>query len=359
MISRNTIDKIRELPIKEVVSNYVTDLKPAGETFKAKSPFTNEKTASFYVVPDKQLFKDFSTGKGGDCITFVMEHEKLGYVDAVKEICKQFNITLESDTAPPDPKEVERIEMLYKINYAAARKYAKNLWTMDGKHPAFNVVVEEIQRRDFSEETMMQWQIGYAPDEWKYLTSLLIPKGNFQYGLDTGLVKTKNGNNYDAFRHRLMFPVADERGRIVAFGGRHLKGAIVTHSDSDVIKYINSSESAVYHKSKTLYGLFHAIPHIRKTGFAYLTEGYTDVISMHQVSFNNTVGTCGTSLTEDQVTLLKRYTQNVNLVFDGDKAGHTATLRSIDMFLMQGFEVQVTTLPDGKDPDDFIRTFNK
>jgi DNA primase len=358
MISRNTIDQIRELSIVDVVGKYVT-LKKAGSTYKALSPFVNEKTPSFYVVPQKQIFKDFSTGKGGDCITFVMEHENLTYPLAVKAICRDFNITVEDDYEAPvqDPKEVDRIEMLYKINLATARKYAKLLYRMDGKHPLFNVVADELIRREFSEETVIQWQIGYAPDEWRFLTDLLVPKGNYQYGIDLGLIRTKGERNYDAFRHRLIFPIQDERGRIVAFGGRHLNGAVATKTQGDVIKYINSPESDIYHKSKTLYGLFHAIPGIRKAGFANVTEGYTDVISMHQAGFNNTIGTCGTSLTDEQITLLKRYTQKVVLVYDGDKAGIAASSRAINMFLAQGFEVDVLPLPDGKDPDDFVRMF--
>lgn len=359
MISRNTIDAINLLPIKEVIEKYVIGLKPAGQTtFKCKSPFTNEKTPSFYVVCHKNFFKDFSTGKGGGAITFVMEHLKFEYVQAVKEICKEFNIDLEDDGQIPDPKEVERMDMLYKVNRAAARKYAEEFYLMAITHPLFEILNEEILRRQFSIDTVIQWQIGYAPDQWRFLTDLLVPKGNYQFGFDLGLIKTKGERNYDAFRHRLMFPIPDERGQIVGFGGRHLNGAIQTQSEGDVIKYINSPESPVYTKSKVLYGLFQAIPGIRKAGFANVTEGYTDVISMHQAGFNNTVGTCGTSLTSDQVSLLKRYTQNVTLIYDGDKAGIAASLRAIDMFLMQGFEVQVVPLPNGKDPDDFVRMFN-
>lgn len=358
MISRNTIDQIRELSIKDVVSKYVDNLKPSGSSFKAKSPFSDEKTPSFYVVPSKQIFKDFSTGKGGDCITFVMEHEKLSYPLAVKEICREFGIAVEDDYEAPDPKEVERIEMLYKINQAAAAKYADQLYMMDGNDRViFNTVADEIIRREYTHETVMQWQIGYAPDEWQFLTSLIIPKGNYQYGVDLGLIKTKAERNYDTFRHRLIFPIHNERGRIAGFGGRHLNNAVKTHTSGDIIKYINSPESDIYKKNKTLYGLFYAIPGIKKAEHANVTEGYTDVISMHQAGFTNTIGTCGTSLTDDQVTLLKRYTQKVMLVYDGDKAGINATSRSIDMFLAQGFEVQVCPLPDGKDPDDFVRMF--
>jgi len=360
MISRNTIDQIRELSIVDVIGKYVGDLKKAGSSYRAKSPFTDEKTPSFYVVPQKQIFKDFSTGKGGDCITFVMEFKNLNYPQAVKEICSDFNITVEDDYEAPvrDAQETERIEMLYKINQATARKYAEFLYTMDAGHPQFHYVADEIIRRQFTEETVIQWQIGYAPDMWRYLNDLLLNKGNYQHGFDLGLIKTKGERNYDTYRHRLIFPIQDERGRIVSFGGRHLNGAIATQTEGDVIKYINGPESPVYNKSKTLYGLFHAMPGIRKSGYAHVTEGYTDVISMHQAGFNNTIGTCGTSLTDDQVTLLKRYTQKVVLVFDGDKAGIAATSRAIDMFLAQGFEVvDVLPLPEGKDPDDFVRMF--
>lgn len=360
MISQDTIDEIRRLPIKDVIGKYVTDLKPAGSSLRASSPFTNEKTPSFYVVPSKNIFKDFSTGKGGDCIRFVMEHKKLSYPFAVKEICDEFNIKYEDDfkqSAPPDPAAIERKELLYKLNLAAAKKYCKILYNLDEKHAMFPIIDAELKRRNITKEVIMQWQLGYAPDEWKYLATMLIAKGHYQHGIDLGLIKTKNDNNYDTFRHRLMIPIIDERGRVVSFGGRELSGATVTKTDSKGMKYINGPETDVYVKSRVLFGLYQAIPAITKLGYAILTEGYFDVISMHIADCDNTVGTCGTAVTHDQVSLLKRYTQRVMFAYDQDKAGIAATNRGIDLFLAQGFEVEVLPLPAGKDPDDFVRMF--
>lgn len=359
MISQDTIDEIIRLPIKDVVGHYI-DLKPAGHSLKACSPFSNEKTPSFYVVPSKNIFKDFSTGKGGGGIRFVMEHLKLSYPLAVKEICNEFNITFQDDfktSAPPDPSVIERIELLYKLNMAAAKKYCKILYTMPESHTMFPIIDAELKRRNITEEIIMQWQLGYAPDDWKFLATMLIAKGHYQNGIDLGLIKTKNSNNYDTFRHRLMIPIIDERGRVVSFGGRELPGAVVTATDSKGMKYINGPETDVYVKSRTLFGLYQAIPAIQRLGYAILTEGYFDVISMHIANCDNTVGTCGTAVTPDQVSLLKRYTQKVMFAYDGDKAGISATNRSIDLFLAQGFEVEVLPLPAGKDPDDFVRMF--
>lgn len=361
MISRDTIDEVHKLPILEVVTRFYRDpLKSSGHSFRGKSPWTDERTPSFYVVPRKNIFKDFSSGYGGGPINFVMQHEKLVYVDAIKAICKAFNLPITYDENTADPDEAEFIEQLYTVNRATARRYAEQLLEMDGRHPHFNLVAGEILRREFTDETILQWQIGYAPDSWNFLSELMIPKGYHRHGTELGLIRSKEGRTYDVLRHRIVFPIVDERGQVVAFGGRYLPGA--THFTEDPAdkppKYINTAESKIYNKSRMLYGLYYAVHAIQKSGYARVVEGYTDVISLHQAGFCNTVGTCGTALTEEQVKLLSRYTKKAVLIFDGDDAGIRAADRCIDMFLAAGFELQICPLPEGKDPDDFVRMFN-
>lgn len=358
MISRDTIDEVHKLPILEVVTRFYRDqLKSTGSTFRGRSPWTEEKTPSFYVVPRKNIFKDFSSGYGGSAINFVMLHENLHYVDAIKAICKEFNLPVTYEENGADPEENDFIDKLYAVNRAAARRYAEQLLSMDGRHPHFHRVANEIIRRQFTDETILQWQIGYAPDTWNFLSHILTEKGYHRHGVELGLIKTKEGRTYDVLRHRIVFPIVDERGQIVAFGGRYLPGAI--HFNEDPTdrppKYLNTSESKIYNKSRTLYGLYYAVHAIQKMGYARLVEGYTDVISFHQAGFCNTVGSCGTALTEDQVKLLSRYTKKVVLIFDPDAAGIRAADRAIDLFLAAGFELQICPLPEGKDPDEFVR----
>lgn len=355
MISRNTIDAIQQLPIKDVVDKfYKGDLKRMGSSYRGHSPWSDEKTPSFYVVPAKNIFKDFSSGHGGGAVNFVMLTQNLSYPIAVKEIAKEFSIKIEEDANGHDPKEAESIEELYKINRSAARKYNEVLWNklnqsfcdFDDKE-----LLKTIFRRWFTEETICQWQIGYAPKSYDFLYSIAKEKALCEPCLELGLLRKKD-NIYDSFRHRIIFPIHDERGRIVGFGGRRL-------NEEDNPKYLNSSESRIFIKSKVLYGLHFAIHAIRKSGYARLVEGYTDVISMHQAGFTNTVGSCGTSLTTDQVKLLKRYTNKVIVIMDGDDPGQNAADRCIDLFLDEGFQTDLVPLPEGKDPDDFVRMFDR
>lgn len=352
MIARETIDAIQQLPIVDVVAKFYSgELKRTGATYRGKSPWADEKTPSFYVVPAKNIFKDFSSGHGGGAINFVMLQNSLSYPLAVKEICKEFGIKIEEDANGHDPKETEFTEQLYVVNRAAARRYSELLWNLDGNRSHFHTVADEIIRREFTDESLTTWQIGYAPDAWDYLKSIMIEKGFYQHGIELGLIKTKADRTYDVFRHRIMFPIHDERGHIVAFGGRRLR-------EEDNPKYLNSADSRIYTKSKVLYGLHFAIHSICKSGYARLVEGYTDVISMHQAGYTNTVGSCGTSLTPEQVNLLKRYTKKVIVLMDGDEAGQKAADRCIDLFLDEGFQIDLVPLPDRKDPDDFVRMFN-
>jgi len=345
MISPSTIDKVRDLSIVDVVGKFVPDLKKSGANYSAKSPFANEKSASFFVVPAKQIFKCFSSGKGGDGIKFVMEHEKMEYIDAIKTLCAEFSIQIEYESNGLPKEHYDEIELLYKMNKRAAQLYAEQLLTINGNHPAFT---ELINKRRFSPDTLAQWEIGYAPGEvsgeytpgkWNFLAKQIISSGRYQQGIDLGIIKTKGDVNYDTFRNRIIFPIIDHHARYVGFGARALV------ADKYNAKYLNSSDSKVFNKSQTLFGLHFAGHAIRKVGYANLMEGYTDVISFHQAGQNNTVGTCGTSLTEDQAKLLRKYTKNVVMIGDPDEAGQNAMQRNIDILIPHGFEVSVVPMP--------------
>lgn len=359
MISPETIDRVLDLSIVDVVSHYV-DLKKAGSSFRANSPFTDEKTPSFYVVPSKNIFKCFSSGKGGGSVKFVMEHEKLLFPQAIEAICNKFGIQIQYEQNGQPKEYYDEIEQLYKINEATAKRYSEALLEVDGRHPAFT---ELINNRRYTADTILQWGIGYAPGEvsgdytptkWNFLSSTIVQNGYYKQGIELGLIKTKNDVNYDTFRNRVMYPVVDHHGRYVGFGARALK------ADNFNAKYLNSSESRIFNKSKILFGLYYAAHAIRKKGFANLMEGYTDVISFHQAGQANSVGTCGTSLTDDQCKLLKKYTDKVVLFGDSDVPGQNAVMRSIDLLMKHGFQTSVVPMPDiGKkvDPDDLTRMF--
>ncbi len=345
MISPSTIDKVRDLSIVDVVSKFVPELKKSGANYAARSPFADEKTPSFFVVPAKNIFKCFSSGKGGDGVKFVMEHEGIEYIDAIKVLCQQFSIAIEYESNGLPPEHYDEIEMLYKVNRRAAQLYAEELKTINGNHPAF---IELINKRRFTDETLLQWEIGYAPGEvsgeytpgkWNFLAKKMIDAGRYAQGIALGLIKTKNEVNYDAFRNRIVFPIIDHHGRYVGFGARALA------TDKYNAKYLNSDESKVFNKSQTLFGLHFAGQAIRKKGFANLMEGYTDVISFHQAGQNNTVATCGTSLTEDQAKLLRKYTNNVVMIADPDEAGQKSVLRNIDILMQFGFQTSVVQMP--------------
>lgn len=344
MISYATIDAVRDLSIVDVVGKYV-DLKKSGANYRALSPFSDEKSPSFFVVPAKQIFKCFSSGKGGSGIRFVMEKEGFDYPEAIKALCSMFNIDLQYETNGAAPEHYEEIELFYKINQATAALYARELLNVDANHPAFH---ELIDKRLFTADTLLQWQIGYAPGEiggfytpskWNYLTTVMIAKGYYKQGIELGLVKTKDDVNYDVFRGRIVFPIIDHNDRYVGFGGRTLV------NDKFNPKYINSPDSKIYNKSKVLYGLHYASHAIRKRGYVNLMEGYTDVISFHQAGEINSVGTCGTALTADQAKLLRKYTNKAVLIYDPDEAGQNAGARCVDLLLGFGFQCSMVPMP--------------
>lgn len=361
MIKQTTIDAIKALDIIEIIGKHVT-LKKVGNNYKCKSPFTDEKTPSFTVSPAKQIFKCFSSGHGGDGISFVMQHSTCSYYEALKQLAQDHTITIEYENETPESKKAyqekqDRDKILLNLNRAASRQYVKQLMGVEGNHPA---CVELIDKRLYTDETINQWQIGYAPGtsngfapkEWQFLTAPIIEKGLLEVAKAIGLVNSKNGSNYDVFRNRLMFPIHDHNSRLVGFGGRALDA-----KEAKKFKYTNTAETELYTKNATLYGLNFAIPSIRKKGFAYLTEGYTDVISFHQANIDNTVASCGTGLTVQQVQLLKRYTTTVVIAYDADEkgAGQKAAIKGLELFLKNGFYVYIVDFPLGVDPDQFVR----
>lgn len=377
-ITQSTIERVLDAAIYDVVNSYSDiELKKNGPTgYKAISPWGKEKTPSFYVVPGKNIFKDFSSGKGGGPVKFVMEKEQCGFYEAVHKVASIIGERVEYDALPDNHKEVtDHRESLYRINEAAARKYVEQLRQSTVDSPQWT----ELQKRCYTEHTIVQWQLGYAPgdtagyqpNQWKFITNLAGDK-SYQAAIDARLINTKNGHTYDVFRHRLIYPIHDHRGRIVSFGGRALESTVkATPSLSErgqggevftPAKYLNGADSIIFKKENVLFGLHFASKAIRACGYAYITEGYTDVISMHEAGYNNTVGTCGTALTHHQCELLKRYCKKATLFYDGDGPGQKATLRAIDMLVQHGFEVSVVPMPvfdDGRkvDPDDLTRMF--
>lgn len=354
MIKPETIDRLRTLPIYEVLSHWLPDLKKNGSTgYKCKSPFGDEKTPSFYVVTAKNIFKDFSTGLGGDSFRFVMEYEKCSFVEAIEKIAKAVGeqVEYERPATEEEKQRLTHLEELQLINRATCRQYVQQLINekVDATHPAF----QEIDKRRYTPDTIAQWQLGYAPNEWKFLTTLMLDTGKTNEGLELGLIKKGEHGHYDVFRHRLIYPIHDHRGVLVTFAGRYLG------TDKDTPKYINGYESPLYQKQAVLYGLNFAQHAIRKHEYAYLVEGYADVVSLHQVGFDMTVGTCGTALTEKQCELLKRYCSKVVLFPDPDKAGEQAAQRNIHLLMQFGFEVHLVPMPhiEGRkiDPDELTR----
>lgn len=349
MISRETIDEVKtRIDIVDVVSDFVS-LKKSGANYKALSPFSNEKTASFFVVPGKGIFKDFSSGKGGDAITFVMEHEGMSYTEAIRFLAKKYGVEIRENVVSEElrEKQSER-EGLYILMNFAKDYYKDNLVnTEEGK----NIGLSYFRERGFNDRTIHKFELGYALEGWNNLSDEAIRKNYSKELLEkTGLVvKNEEGRTYDRFRGRVIFPVHNLSGKVIAFGARMMG------KDKNQPKYINSPETEIYHKSNVLYGLYLAKNAIRQKDTCFLVEGYTDVISMHQSDVDNVVASSGTALTEEQIKLIRRFTENVTVLFDGDAAGIKAALRGIDLILKGGLNVRVVLLPDGEDPDSYSR----
>jgi DNA primase len=349
MISHDTIDEIKNrMDIVDVISDFIS-LKRSGQNYKALSPFNNEKTPSFYVVPAKGIFKDFSSGKGGDSITFVMEHEGMSYTEALRFLAKKYGIEIkETVVAKEEQEALSARDGLYIVMNFAKDQYKQLLVEHDeGK----SIGLSYFRERGFNDRTIEKFELGYALNEWQYLENTALAKGYSKEALEkAGLVITKeDGKHYDRFRGRVLFPVHNLAGKVIAFGARILT------KEKDQPKYINSPETEIYHKSNVLYGMYQAKNAIRKEDFCFLVEGYTDVISMHQAGIENAVASSGTALTEEQVKLIRRFTENVTVSFDGDAAGIKAALRGIDLVLKGGLNVRVLLFPDGDDPDSFSK----
>lgn len=348
MISQQTIDRIFDTArIEEVVGDFVT-LKKSGSNYKGLSPFVNEKTPSFFVSPAKQIFKDFSSGKGGNAVSFLMEHEQYTYPEALRYLAKKYNIEIEETGQTDEQKQLrsER-ESLFLVNDFANTYFQDQLKSSDeGK----NIGLSYFKERGMTEETINEFQLGYSPNSRSAFTDFAL-KNSYQLEFleKTGLTKVDGDSKKDRFWGRVIFPILSHTGRVLGFGGRVLK------KDAKVAKYLNSPESEIYHKSKTLYGIYQAKSHLSKADECFLVEGYTDVISLHQAGVRNVVASSGTSLTVDQINLIKRYTQNITILFDGDAAGIKASLRGIDMILEEGLNVHVLLFPDGDDPDSYAK----
>ena len=355
MIQKSTVDAVFEtMRIEEVIGDFV-QLKKSGSNFKGLSPFTDERTPSFMVSPVKQIWKDFSSGKGGNAIAFLMEHEHYTYPEAIKYLAKKYNIEiLETERTDEQKIEADERESLYLVNEFASQYFQKTLHeTEHGKA----IGLSYFKERGFTDETIKTFDLGYSPDRWDAFTMEALKKG---YQLDflekTGLtiVKEPSGESreekkFDRFKGRVMFPIKSLSGRVLGFGGRILT------SDKKAAKYLNSPESAIYHKSKVLYGIYHAKQAIAKEDTCFLVEGYTDVIQFHQTGIKNVVSSSGTALTPDQIRLINRLTKNITVLFDGDEAGIRASIRGIDLILEQGMNVKVCTFPEGEDPDSFAK----
>ncbi len=350
MIKRETIEKIFDAArIEEVIGDFVT-LKRSGSNLKGLSPFTQERTPSFVVSPSKQIFKDFSSGKGGSVVSFLMEHEHFTYPEALRYLAKRYNIEIEESEQSDEEKLAESERESLFILTQAARDYFENQLheTDEGR----SVGLSYFKQRGFTEQTIKTFQLGYSPEQTDAFCSYAIEKGYQPTFLEkTGLgIQREGGRGWlDRFRGRVMFPIHNLTGRVIGFGGRILR------TDAKAAKYLNSPESELYHKSKVLFGMFQAKSAIVKAANCYLVEGYTDVLSMHQAGIQNVVASSGTALTTEQIQLIKRFTPNITVLYDGDRAGINASFKGLDMILEQGMNARALVLPNGEDPDSFVR----
>ena len=351
MIDRETIDRIYAAAnIVDIIGEYVT-LKRKGVNYQACCPFHNEKTPSFVVSPSKGVYKCFGCGKGGNAVTFLMEHENMTYPEALKAVAKRYGIEVrEKEMTPEEVARNDNRESMFVVNSWAA-EYFSNYLLHETEGMSVGMTYFR-QKRGFSDATIKKFGLGFCPARGDRMSWAALAAGyKEEFLVSTGLsIKRDDGSLFDRFRERVMFPVHNISGRVVAFGGRTLR------TDKSVAKYQNSPESEIYSKKRELYGLFFAKKAIQQYDFAIMVEGYTDVISMHQAGVENVVASSGTSLTTEQIRLLGRFTRNITVIYDGDSAGIHASLRGIDMILREGMNVRVVLLPPEDDPDSFART---
>lgn len=348
MIDHDTIRRILDTAdIVEVIGDFVK-LKKSGSSYKGLSPFSSEKTPSFYVVPSKGIFKDFSSGKGGNVLTFLMEHERITYPEAIRYLARKYHIEIveEQETAEDIRKRNER-DSLFIITTHAEKYFS---YVLNNTEEGRAIGKSYLRERGMRDDIIHRFGLGFSPEQRDAYTREALKQGyKLEYLLTSGLTLGRDNNHYDRFHGRVMFPIHNLSGKIVGFGGRTLK------TEKSVPKYLNSPESEIYSKSRELYGLFFAKNEIVKQNKCFLVEGYTDVISMHQAGVENVVASSGTALTKEQVRLIKRFTENITILYDGDPAGIRASLRGIDLVLEEGMNVKIVLLPDGDDPDSFSK----
>ncbi|RYJ52767.1 DNA primase [Flavobacterium petrolei] len=348
MISKATIDIVFETArVEEVIGDFV-QLKRAGSNWKGLSPFSEERSPSFMVSPAKGIWKDFSSGKGGNSVAFLMEHSHFTYPEAIRYLAKKYNIEIEETEQTDQEKAITDVrESMYLVS-EFAKSYFHNtlLNSEEGKAIGYSYFKE----RGFTNETINKFSLGYSPETWDAFTKEALGKGyKLEFLESTGLTIPRDDRPFDRFKGRVMFPIESMSGRVLGFGGRILT------NDKKAAKYLNSPESEIYHKSKVLYGIFQAKQSIAKLNNCYLVEGYTDVIQFSQSGIENVVSSSGTALTPDQIRLVNRLTKNITVLFDGDAAGLRASIRGIDLILEEGMNVKVCTFPDGEDPDSFAK----
>jgi DNA primase len=348
MIPHDTVQAIIDASrIEDVISDFVS-LKRRGTNMVGSCPFHNERTPSFYVSPSKGIYKCFGCGKAGNSVNFVMEHEKFTYPEALRYLAKKYHIDIkeEEETAEQLAEKSVR-EALFIVNEFARKYFSEQLFHSDEGR---SVGLSYFRNRGMSDDIIRKFQLGYCPTGWENFTKEAITNGFSAEILEkAGLSKNRDGHLYDAYRERVIFPIHSQSNRVIGFGGR------IMTADKNKPKYINSPENDVYNKSKSLYGISFAKSSISAKDNCYLVEGYFDVISLHQAGIENVVASSGTSLTEDQIRLIKRYTQNITILYDGDPAGIKASFRGIDMILQQGMNVKVVLFPDGEDPDSYTQ----
>ncbi|GAA6769115.1 DNA primase [Flavobacterium sp. CGRL1] len=348
MISQSTIDAVFETArVEEVIGDFV-NLKRAGSNYKGLSPFSDERSPSFMVSPAKGIWKDFSSGKGGNSVAFLMEHSHFTYPEAIRYLAKKYNIEIEETEQTDAEKAMTDVrESMYLVSEFAA-KYFQDVLINSEEGKAIGL--SYFKERGFTNETIKKFALGYSPETWDALTKEALGKGyKLEFLESTGLTIAREDRPFDRFKGRVMFPIHSMSGRVLGFGGRILT------NDKKAAKYLNSPESDIYHKSKVLYGIFQAKQSIAKLNNCYLVEGYTDVIQFNQAGIENVVASSGTALTPDQIRLVNRLTKNITVLFDGDAAGLRASIRGIDLILEEGMNVRVCAFPDGEDPDSFAR----
>ncbi len=348
MISKNTIDTVFEVArVEEVIGDFV-QLKRSGSNLKGLSPFADEKSPSFMVSPVKQIWKDFSSGKGGNVVSFLMEHEHFSYPEAIRYLAKKYNIEIEEKEQSLEEKaQASEKESMFLVSEFAQKYFHHTLLTTEeGKA----IGMTYFKERGFTNQTITNFGLGYSPDAWTAFTDQALKSGySLEFLEKTGLTIVKENKRFDRFKARVMFPIQSMSGRVLGFGGRILT------NEKKAAKYVNSPESEIYHKSKVLYGIYQAKQAIAKADNCYLVEGYTDVIQFNQSGVENVVASSGTALTSDQIRLISRLTKNITVLFDGDAAGLRASIRGIDLILEEGMNVKICTFPDGDDPDSFAR----